>query len=94
MATHYTKDMLTGRITEVTQATAYVPNPERQARVDADAARVKRHARTAAFAAGITRVEYEASNRMRAAWEARAVADLTASGVDLHRSVVLAYGAI
>lgn len=90
MATHYIKDMATGRVTKV-QPSTYTPNPERAAQISADTATVKRHARRAAFAQGITRTEYEASNRMRAAWEARAVADILATGTKLHRVVVWAY---
>lgn len=93
MAKHYIRDMANGRMTEVAQAT-YTPDPERQARIDADTAMVKSHARSSAYAQGITRAEYDSNNRMRATWEARAVAALTAEGADLHRVVILAYGAI
>lgn len=93
MAGQYIKDTATGRITKVQPAT-YTPNPERTAQINADTATVKRHARRAAFAQGITRSEYEASNRMRAAWEARAVADLISTGTKLHNVVISAYGEV
>ena len=93
MAGQYIKDMATGRVTKVQPAT-YTPNPERAAQINADTATVKSHARRAAFAQGITRTEYEASNRMRAAWEARAVTNILATGATLHNVVISAYGEV
>lgn len=90
MANHYTKNMMTGRITKVEPKT-YTPDPERADRIKSDADTVKRHARKAAFANDISRSEYDGNTRMRASWEKRAVRELTSTGVSLHPVVILAY---
>ena len=91
MAKHYIKDMATGRVTEVAQPT-HTSDPDREVRIQRETGMVKRRARREAFAAGISRVEYDSNNRMRAQWEARAVTTLLREGYDLHTVVILAYG--
>ena len=91
MAKHYVKDMATGRVTEVAQPT-HTSDPDREDRIKRESDMVKRRARREAFAAGISRVEYDNNNRMRAQWEARAVTALMRERIDLHKVVILAYG--
>ena len=88
MAKHYTKDMLTGRITE-TASTQVVPNNGRTEARWAQVERVNRRAESLAIAAGFSRTEYRnARKSTQTIWRNRALEALISDGTSFDPFVI------